>query len=108
MSDPAAQDGAATVTPTPADSAPEGSADAGAEPAAPVRVSLRRAPRYRSFTLTGAVAGVRAGLVVSLVFGTTDGRFTSRALAGYLAAIGLLIGAVLGAGAGLLAERRRR
>jgi hypothetical protein len=80
----------------------------GGPPEGALRVRLRRAPRYRAFTLTGAGVGLFLGILVSLIYGTTDGRFTERALAGYLGVIGLLVGGILGAGAALLAERRAR
>jgi hypothetical protein len=79
----------------------------GALPEGAVPVRVRRAARYRAFTLTGALVGTALGVAVALAFGTADAGFSMSTLVGYLAAIGLLVGGVLGAGVGLLAERRR-
>ncbi len=80
---------------------------AGALPEGAVPVRLRRAARYRAFTVTGALLGAALGVAAALAFGTADAGFSMTTLVGYLAAIGMLVGGVLGAGVGLLAERRR-
>ena len=74
-------------------------------PEGAVRVRVRRAPKYRPFTVTGAVLGLVAGIAVSVIFGRASDRFAPSVLIGYLAVIGMLIGGVLGAGAAVLAER---
>ncbi len=78
------------------------------QPAEPVQVRLRRAPRYRAFVVAGAVLGALAGLVAWSLLGDPDSRFSARATAGYLAAIGLLLGGLLGAAVAVLVERPRR
>lgn len=71
------------------------------------QVTIRRAPRYRAFVLTGAVAGVLVALVLTRVFPET-GQFSARAVLGYLG-VGLgLIGAVLGGLLAVFVERPRR
>ncbi|HVN12721.1 MAG TPA: hypothetical protein VMT69_11555 [Kineosporiaceae bacterium] len=75
---------------------------------APVRVRIRRAPRYRSFVLSGAVVGVLAGVIISMVLRDPDTRFSPSTVTGYLAAIGLLLGGLLGAAVAVLVERPRR
>ncbi len=77
------------------------------EPEPPVQYRMRRAPRYRSFGLTGVVAGVVIGLILALSQ-PTDGTYSQRTIAGYFAASFALLGAMAGRGAAVLAERRRR
>ncbi len=70
----------------------------------PVRV--RRAPRYRAFTLTG----VAVGLVVATAFGVTTQGSDAASMRTVLTYLGLglgLIGGLLGAAAAVLVERRR-
>ena len=69
-------------------------------------VTRRKAPRYRSFAVTGAVVGVLAGLVLGLV-PPLVGEYTRQAIVGYFAVSLGLIGALLGLGVALLVERRR-
>lgn len=74
---------------------------------APRQVTLRRAPRYRAFVLTGLVVGVAIALLLTRIFRET-GEFSTRAVLGYLA-VGLgLLGAVLGGLVAVLIERPRR
>jgi hypothetical protein len=80
---------------------------AGGEPR-PVPVRIRRAPKYRSFVLAGAVIGVLAGVITTAVTGNADARFSPTTVMGYLGAIGLLIGGLLGAAVAVLVERPRR
>ncbi len=70
------------------------------------RLRLRRAPRYRSFGLTGTILGVVAGVVLALSF-TAASNYSMQTIAGYFAAIFGLIGAVAGLGLAVLIERRR-
>jgi gas vesicle protein len=72
-----------------------------------VQVTLRRAPRYRAFVLTGALLGVIVGIVASLLLGDPASLFSAPTTTGYLAAIGLLLGALLGGAVAVLVERRR-
>jgi hypothetical protein len=90
-------DGVPPAAEAPADGAPR-----------PVQVRIRRAPKYRSFVLAGAVVGVLAGVITTAVLGAGDSRFSPSTLTGYLAAIGLLIGGLLGAAVAVLVERPRR
>ena len=80
----------------------------GAGPQDPVRVTLRRAPRYRAFVVAGAVVGVVVGVLAALLLGDPGSLFSRGATTGYLAAIGLLLGALLGGVAAVLADRPRR
>jgi hypothetical protein len=74
----------------------------------PVQVRIRRAPRYRSFVVAGAVLGVIVAVVTTTVLGDGDPRFSPSTVTGYLAAIGLLIGGLLGATVAVLVDRPRR
>jgi hypothetical protein len=74
----------------------------------PVQVRIRRAPKYRSFVVAGAVVGVLAAVIATTVLGDADSRFSPSTVTGYLAAIGLLIGGLLGAAVAVLVERPRR
>lgn len=69
--------------------------------------SVRRAPRYRAFLLTGAVVGFAAGLVVAVLApGVAGSPFTDRTVAGFLGmALGLL-GALIGGTVAVVADRR--
>jgi putative Ca2+/H+ antiporter (TMEM165/GDT1 family) len=76
-------------------------------PKGAVRVTIRRAPRYRAFVLLGAVLGLVAGAVASVVLGGGSGAFTPTTLTGYVGAIGLLVGGLVGAAVAVLVERPR-
>jgi hypothetical protein len=80
--------------------------DVSQEQSAPVRLRLRRAPRYRAFGFTGAGIGVLAGVILALSF-TASGDYSIRTIAGYFAASFGLVGALIGLGAAVLIERRR-
>jgi uncharacterized membrane protein len=98
---------------------PAGRADAAAsaEPAvdvqehqdggAPVQYSLRRAPRYRVFVLTGVLIGVIIAAVLTVAF-PNNGDFSARALFGYLGAILALVFGLVGALVAIFLERPRR
>ena len=79
----------------------------GPERPEPVVVTRRRAPRYRAFGVTGALAGIAVGLVLGLVPDLQDDGYTRQAITGYFATAFGLIGALLGLGTALLVERRR-
>jgi hypothetical protein len=85
-----------------------GDAPTGGDAPRPVQVQIRRAPRYRSFVLAGAVIGALAGVITTAVTGDGDARFSPTTVMGYLGAVGLLIGGLLGAGVAVLVERPRR
>ena len=93
--------------PQPADR-PGQEAEPAEEPARPVEVRVRRAPRYRAFVAAGAVLGAALGVVLALTRGGGDALFSSATVTGYLAAIGLLAGGLLGGVAAVLADRPRR
>lgn len=86
----------------------EGSDEGSDEAPRPVPVRIRRAPKYRSFVLAGAVVGVVVAVVTTAVLGDPDSRFSPSTLTGYLAAIGLLIGGLLGAAVAVLVDRPHR
>jgi hypothetical protein len=68
-------------------------------------VTLRRAPRYSAFVVTGVLAGMGLGLLAGfLSSGSSD--TSTFALYGYLCAITGLLGGVLGAAVAVLIERR--
>jgi hypothetical protein len=67
---------------------------------------VRRAPRYGSFVVTGAVIGAVIGLVLSVSRPST-GQFSQNSVIGYVAATLGLLGALLGAGVAVLLDRRR-
>ena len=67
----------------------------------------RRAPRYRTFILTGFVVGAVAGVVLSLT-GPDLQKYSSGAQAGYLGALLGLLGGALGGAVAVVAERRSR
>jgi hypothetical protein len=66
---------------------------------------VRRAPRYGSFVVTGAVVGVVIALILSLSRPAT-GEFSQNSVIGYVAATLGLLGALLGAGVAVLLDRR--
>jgi hypothetical protein len=87
--------------------------DDGPQPAAepqaePQQVSLRRAPRYRAFVVSGLVVGLLVSLALSVLFPGGVGEFSGRAVFGYLAAGLGLVGGVLGGLAAVVVERPRR
>ena len=84
-----------------------GATGTGATIEPPAGFRLRRAPRYRSFGITGAVIGVVAGAAVALSF-TATSDYSIRTITGYFAAILGLVGTLLGLGLAVLLERRRR
>jgi hypothetical protein len=67
---------------------------------------VRRAPRYGSFVVTGAVVGVAIALILSLSRPAT-GEFSQNSVVGYVAATLGLLGALAGAGVAVLLDRRR-
>lgn len=86
-------------------------AEAGAEESAAARgaatqVRLRRAPRYRSFVVTGVLVGLALAGVVATAVPLTEG-YSLRAVYTYVALPLGLVGALIGAGAAILLERRR-
>ena len=76
----------------------------------PRRIDLaarRRAPRFRAFLLTGAVAGVVLGLLVALIApGGEDSAFAGRTVAGFLAMAMGLLGALAGGVVAVVVDRR--
>jgi hypothetical protein len=68
---------------------------------------LRRAPRYRSFGITGVGIGVIVGLILAFSRPAND-DYSAQTIAGYFAASFGLIGALIGLGAAVFAERRRK
>jgi hypothetical protein len=84
-----------------------GSGDGDREPAM-TQVMLRRAPRYRAFVLTGALAGLIAAAVV--VFGRflpLHQGYDAGTVFLYFALAFVLFGGLFGAVAAIFAERRR-
>jgi hypothetical protein len=73
----------------------------------PVRLRMRRAPKYTAFGLTGTLVGVVIGVILA-VTQPANGDYSQRTIAGYLAVGAGLIGALIGLAAALLVERRRR
>jgi hypothetical protein len=71
----------------------------------PQPVVLRRAPRYRSFVLTGAAVGAILGIVLTALF-PDRGEFSTAAVTGYVSVSLALVGALIGGGLAVLAERR--
>jgi anti-sigma factor RsiW len=103
------------VTDQPDDAAPRPQA-APAEPSPaperqaadePRQVRLRRAPRYRAFVATGAVAGLVIAFGLSRI-AADDAQYSNRSVLGYLVVILALIGAVIGGGLAVLVERPSR
>lgn len=84
---------------------PDGGPTAADEPR---QVSLRRAPRYRAFVLTGILVGLLAAGLLYVLFPGGAGEFSARAVFGYVAAGLGLLGGVLGGLAAVLLERPRR
>ena len=68
----------------------------------PREFTHRRAPRYRSFILTGVVLGA---IATALLYRFTKTPFSTDGIVGYLGSILVMLGAVLGAGVALLVER---
>lgn len=73
----------------------------------PQQVTLRRAPRYRAFVLTGVVVGVVLAAVLTLAF-PDNGEFSARAVFGYVAVILALVFGTAGAVVAIFVERPRR
>jgi hypothetical protein len=67
----------------------------------------RRAPRYGSFVVSGALVGIVLGVVLSLSQPAT-GQFSQNSVVGYVAAILGLLGALAGATLAVLLDRRAR
>ena len=65
----------------------------------------RRAPRYGSFLVTGAVLGLVLGVILSFSRPST-GQFSQNSVVGYVAAILGLIGGLVGAAVAVLLDRR--
>ncbi|WP_369054422.1 hypothetical protein [Kineococcus terrestris] len=110
----AAVTGATAASTTPADATSAGPAAEEAPDAAPddpettrfVEVTRRRAPRYRSFVLTGVVLAFLVSAVVAVVTPAQAG-YSQQSLFGYLfVSLGILL-ALLGGLAAVLLERRR-
>lgn len=104
--------GAAPTPDAPPSPDPAPSPDAGPEVAAgpppPVPVTLRRAPRFTPFVISGAGLGALVALAVALWLPDPAAlEVGSRAVTGYLVAIGALLGGVAGGGAAVVADRRR-
>jgi hypothetical protein len=73
----------------------------------PRLATLRRAPRYRSFIVTGAVLGFLLALLLVQLF-PDDGRFSTNSVVGYVGVTFALIGGLIGGGVAVLLERPRR
>jgi hypothetical protein len=85
-------------------STPEPDAD---QPEPTVRYGRRRrAPRYGSFLVTGAIIGIALGVVLSFARPST-GDFSQNSVVGYVAATLGLIGALIGGAIAVVLERRR-
>ena len=65
----------------------------------------RRAPRYGSFLVTGAIAGLVLGVILSFSRPST-GQFSANSVVGYVAATLALVGALVGAAVAVLLDRR--
>lgn len=65
----------------------------------------RRAPRYGSFLVTGALLGIVLGVALSFSRPST-GQFSQNSVVGYVAATLGLVGALLGAVIAVLLDRR--
>jgi hypothetical protein len=70
-------------------------------------VTLRRAPRYRAFIGTGAVAGAVLAVVLTALF-PDDGRFSTGSVMAYLAISLALVGGLVGGAVAVVVERPRR
>ncbi len=66
---------------------------------------VRRAPRYGSFVVTGAIVGIVLAVVVSYAWSSAS-EFSQNSVVGYVAATLGLIGALLGAVLAVLLDRR--
>jgi hypothetical protein len=80
----------------------------GVVPVGPVahrEATVRTAPRYRAFILSGVLVGIVVAVVLIGVF-PDDGRFSTGSVFGYLAVSLALIGGILGALAAVLIDRR--
>lgn len=85
--------------------APSG-ADAG--PPGMTQVTLRRAPRYRAFVLTGVLVGVIGAAVITFArILTVPEGYSAKVIFLYFALGLALLGGLAGAGAAVLTERRR-
>jgi hypothetical protein len=98
----------------PEGSTPDAAPDTAPDPAAVATVRYgrrRRAPRYGSFLVTGAILGIAIGIALSLVQSLRDSdssEFSLNTVVGYVAATLGLVGALLGAGLAVLLDRRGR
>jgi hypothetical protein len=73
-----------------------------------VQVTIRRAPKYAPFVLTGAIIGLLIGGAFAVLGpDDTSTSFSGRTALGYLGAIGIVLGGIIGAGVAVLIERRR-
>jgi hypothetical protein len=99
------EDAGPQVSASPAEPAvdtPEPGAGAG-----PRQYSLRRAPRYRAFVITGVAVGVLIAAVLTVMF-PDNGQFSARAIFGYVAVVLALIFGLAGALVAIFLERPRR
>lgn len=80
---------------------------AGPTTSMPPAATLRRAPRYRAFVLTGALVGIVLAILLTALF-PDSGRFSTGSVMGYLAVALALIGGLLGAAVAVLIERPGR
>ncbi|MGL5828531.1 MAG: hypothetical protein ACRC0L_03055 [Angustibacter sp.] len=75
------------------------------EPGPPREVTVRRAPRYLAFVISGVLLGCALGLLAGLL-SSGSSETSTLALYGYLAVIAGLLGGAAGAAVALLIERR--
>jgi hypothetical protein len=73
----------------------------------PRQVTMRRAPRYRAFVLTGLAIGVVIAALLVQWF-PDRGQYSSGSVFGYLAVSLGFVGALVAAGLAVLLERPRR
>jgi protein-S-isoprenylcysteine O-methyltransferase Ste14 len=94
-----------TQDPTPDASGQDGEQEDGREGTAFVQVTRRRAPRFRSFALTGLVIAFVLAGGIAVVTPPSDG-YSQQALFGYLFCAFGLVFVLLGALVAVLADRR--